>query len=96
MSRMRKLLALVVCVGASIVPAQGFACAICTAARDDTTEQAFRMTTLFLSALPPLMLGSLVLWLWLRSRSRARALAAATAVAAAAPVAIHPSEPRRS
>jgi hypothetical protein len=45
-----------------LVPQLGDACAVCFSARDEN-RQAFTITTAFLTALPLLMVGSLVFWL---------------------------------
>ncbi len=51
-------------VAAAIVcaPGPGYACAVCLSATDEYRE-AFTLTTAILTALPLLMIGSLVFWL---------------------------------
>ncbi len=43
-------------------PAPGYACAVCLSATDEYRE-VFTLTTALLTALPLLMIGSLILWL---------------------------------
>ena len=48
------------------------ACAVCTAGREDETQLAFLLTTLFLSVLPLAIVGGAVWWLVRRSRRMAQ------------------------
>jgi hypothetical protein len=52
-----------------LVPRAAAACSVCTAGRDDETNQAFLMSTIFLSLLPLAALGTLVFVLWRRIRA---------------------------
>lgn len=45
------------------------ACAVCTGGRDDETNTAFLISTIFLSLLPLAALGTLVFVLWRRIRA---------------------------
>ena len=54
-----------------LVPSFAEACAVCGAGRDEASRLAFIVTTAFMSALPLVLIGSLVFWL----RSRFRTLA---------------------
>lgn len=65
-------LAFVVCASASLAPRIALACSVCTAGRDDETQTAFRLSTLFLSVLPLSMFGGFALFVWRRHRSRER------------------------
>jgi len=57
--------ALVVMISTAIwlVPKMAAACAVCFTGRADETRIAFLVTTVLLSALPILLIGSLVCWL---------------------------------
>jgi hypothetical protein len=44
------------------------ACSVCTAGRDEENAAAFLMTTIFMSVLPPLVVGSVVFVVWRRIR----------------------------
>jgi ABC-type spermidine/putrescine transport system permease subunit II len=63
-------LALVAAISTAVllVPQLAAACAVCFTGRADETRIAFLVTTGLLSALPILLIGSLV-W-WLRRRAR--------------------------
>lgn len=52
-----------------LLPRTAQACSVCTAGRDDETNQAFLFSTLFLSVLPLAGLGTLVFVLWRRIRA---------------------------
>jgi hypothetical protein len=65
-------------------PRLALACSVCTAGRDDETQRAFLLTTVFLSVLPLSMFAGFGFWIWRRHRSRERADRAAAAPAAAA------------
>lgn len=47
-------------------PRVGLACAVCSAGRDDESNTAFLISTVFLSVLPLAGLGTLVFVLWRR------------------------------
>lgn len=73
MRSLRAMLATLVCATAVAAPRLALACSVCTAGRDDETQSAFRLTTLFLSVLPLSMFGGFALWIWRRARQRERA-----------------------
>ncbi len=50
------------------VPASAWACAVCVTGQEDETRNAFLLTTVFMSALPLAMIGSIVGWLLWRVR----------------------------
>ncbi len=52
----------------ALAPNTAFACAVCFTGRSDETRIAFIATTVLMTALPLLMIGSLV-W-WLRRRAQ--------------------------
>ena len=64
---MKLALGVVISTAALLVPRLAVACAVCFTGREDETRIAFLATTVLLSALPILLIGSLV-W-WLRRRS---------------------------
>jgi hypothetical protein len=64
---MKLALAVTISTAALLVPRLAAACAVCFTGREDETRIAFIATTVLLSALPILLIGSLV-W-WLRRRS---------------------------
>jgi hypothetical protein len=68
----RALLAFAICASAVAAPRLALACSVCTAGKEDETQSAFRLSTLFLSVLPLAMFGGLALWLWVRARRRER------------------------
>jgi hypothetical protein len=82
---LRALRACVICWIAVAAPRVALACSVCTAGREDETQSAFRLSTLFLSVLPLAMFGGFALWIWRRARQRERARDAALAAAAAYP-----------
>ena len=86
---LRALLAWVACAAALAAPRLALACSVCTAARDDTTQDAFMFTTIFLSVLPLLMFAGAGLFIWRRVRAQRRAEAPpeASAPEGAAPTA---------
>jgi hypothetical protein len=49
-------------------PEAARACAVCFSGRGDETRQAFALTTVFLTVLPLLAIGGMVLWLRKRAR----------------------------
>lgn len=56
----------VVAVLAFLAPRAALACAVCSAGRDDESNTAFLISTIFLSVLPLAGLGTLVFVLWRR------------------------------
>ena len=56
------------CLGWILVsaPRVALACAVCSAGRDDESNTAFLISTIFLSVLPLAALGTLVFVLWKR------------------------------
>lgn len=44
------------------------ACAVCFSGGSEETRTAFILTTIFLTALPLLLIGGLVVWFWVRIR----------------------------
>jgi hypothetical protein len=70
------LTALVVFVALS-APRLALACSVCTAGRDDASNHAYVITTIFLSLAPIAMFAGFAAWLWLRYRQRMRELAPA-------------------
>ena len=54
------------------LPRLASACAVCTAGREDETQLAFLLTTLFMSVLPLAIVGGAVWWMVRRSRQVAR------------------------
>ncbi|MEZ4332552.1 MAG: hypothetical protein R3F35_12395 [Myxococcota bacterium] len=88
-----------------LLPRMAAACAVCTAGRDDETNQAFLISTIFMSILPLAGLGTLVFVIWRRMRAlEARAVhrttpggttsAKAEAAPSAAPVLAGPTPAR--
>ena len=59
-------------------PRIGWACAVCSAGREDENRLAFLLTTIFLTVLPPVIVGGVV-W-WLRGRVRQMEAAAKPAI----------------
>jgi ABC-type tungstate transport system substrate-binding protein len=51
------------------LPRAALACAVCTGGTEDDTRIAFILTTVFLTALPLILVGSLVFYLLRRARS---------------------------
>lgn len=51
-----------------LVPAVAAACPVCVGGVEEDSRQAFIWTTVFLSVLPPGMVGGLIWWIWRRSR----------------------------
>ena len=60
--------ALMVSTAVVLAPQLAAACAVCFTGRADETRVAFLATTGFLTALPILMVGTLVWWLCRRAR----------------------------
>lgn len=50
------------------LPSVASACSVCTAGRDEENQLAFLLSTIFMSALPLLAIGTLVFVLWRRMR----------------------------
>jgi hypothetical protein len=65
---MKRALAATISTAVLLAPRLAAACAVCFTGRADETRTAFIATTGLLSALPILLIGSLV-W-WLRRRAR--------------------------
>ncbi len=53
---------------ALLLPRAAAACAVCTSGREDETQLAFLLTTIFMSILPLAIVGGGVWWLVRRSR----------------------------
>jgi hypothetical protein len=66
--RIRFALALLVSTAVLLAPQLAAACAVCFTGRADETRVAFIVTTGFLTALPILLVGTLVWWLCRRAR----------------------------
>lgn len=49
-----------------MVPSVARACSVCTAGRDEENQAAFLLSTLFMSLLPLIVIGSVVFFLWRR------------------------------
>jgi hypothetical protein len=64
----RFALALMVSTAVLLAPQLAAACAVCFTGRADETRVAFLVTTGFLTALPILLVGTLVWWLCRRAR----------------------------
>ncbi|MDJ0850568.1 MAG: hypothetical protein QNK04_19520 [Myxococcota bacterium] len=62
-----------------LVPGVGEACSQCLSGRSDETKLAYILTTVFLSILPPAMVGGAVWWLVRRVREQERSREAASA-----------------
>lgn len=60
-------------------PRMALACAVCTAGRDDESNAAFLVSTIFLSLLPLIALGTFVYVLWRRFQKLEQAGASAVA-----------------
>ena len=63
MIRMKLALVVMISTALWLVPKMAVACAVCFTGREDETRIAFIATTGILSALPILLIGSLVWWL---------------------------------
>ena len=62
------------------------ACSVCTAGRDEENQTAFLLSTLFMSLLPLIAIGTLVFVLWRRiQKLEAETMAASAAQPATAP-----------
>lgn len=68
MAGVKAALALLVASIAVAMPRVVSACAVCTSGRDDESNTAFLISTIFLSLLPLAALGTLVFVLWRRIR----------------------------
>jgi heme/copper-type cytochrome/quinol oxidase subunit 2 len=51
-----------------LAPAIASACSVCTAGRDEENQLAFLLSTLFMSLLPLVVIGTMVFVLWRRIR----------------------------
>jgi len=58
---------------ALLLPEAAAACAVCGGAGTEETRIAFLLTTVFLSVLPPAIVGGIVLWIWRRARAQQEA-----------------------
>ncbi len=65
---MRRASAAVIPAAILLAPRLAGACAVCFAGRSDEARVAFLGTTVLLTVLPLLMIGSLVCWLYRRSQ----------------------------
>lgn len=50
------------------LPGVGLACSVCTAGREEENQLAFLLSTLFMSLLPLIVIGTIVFVLWRRIR----------------------------
>jgi hypothetical protein len=80
-----------VAIAVWLAPQLSDACAVCFSARDEN-RQAFTITTAFLTALPLLMVGSLVFWL--RRRFYRHGQRAEPRITSESPTPRHPSVER--
>jgi hypothetical protein len=62
------------CAALTGAPRLALACSVCTAGREDETQTAFLVTTIFLSLLPLSMFAGFGFWLWRRYRIQQREL----------------------
>jgi hypothetical protein len=69
-------------------PQAAWACAVCSAGREDDSRMAFILMTAFMTFLPLTIVGSFV-W-WLRARARALEVAEPATVSAAEPARVLP------
>ena len=81
MKHLRTAFAALVVFLALSAPRLALACSVCSAGRDDASNRAYVLTTIFLSLAPLTMFGGFATWLWLRYRQRMRELAPARVVA---------------
>jgi len=65
---MKTACALLIATALVLAPRLASACAVCFTGRSDETRVAFLATTVLLTALPLLMIGSLIWWLIRRAR----------------------------
>ena len=70
MTSVRARFAAFSCAGLLAAPRIAQACSVCSAGREDETQTAFLITTLFLSVLPLAMFAGLGLWFWRQARLR--------------------------
>ena len=75
----RSLLFLSAAALAAIAPEAATACPVCLGGGEQSRD-AFVVTTVLLSALPPAMIGALVFWIWRRSRIQEQQRESARAV----------------
>lgn len=64
----RAALASAFCAALLLAPRLALACSVCSAGRDDESQRAFVLTTVFLSALPLSMFAGFGIWFWRRYR----------------------------
>ena len=84
MKPMRTAFAALVASLALSAPRLALACSVCSAFRDDASNRAYVLTTIFLSLAPLAMFAGFGAWLWLRYRQRMRELAPVRVTAPAA------------
>ena len=77
MKHLRNGYAALVVFLALAAPRLAMACSVCSAFRDDESNRAYILTTIFLSLAPLTMFAGFATWLWLRYRQRMRELAPA-------------------
>ena len=88
-ARLGAWLGLVLAIVVLQTPRIAQACAVCTAGRDEENQLAFLLSTIFMSLLPLIAIGSLVFFLWrrLKKLEEEREQAEATLGAPGAPIA---------
>jgi len=69
----------IVWLGWLAAPGLAGACSVCTAGRDEENQLAFLLSTIFMSVLPLLVIGTIVFVLWRRFRQAELADQAAVA-----------------
>lgn len=86
--RLARCFASIVALGIVVAaPRLADACAVCTSGRDDESNTAFLISTIFLSLLPLAALGTLVFVLWRRIRALETESGVAEAPSPSAPIA---------
>lgn len=68
---MRQLVRSALVLGLSLWPALAWACPVCFSAKNEANRIAFLGTTVFLTALPLVLAGSVIYWLAERSAAQA-------------------------
>lgn len=66
--RLARGLAVATVAALAAAPRVASACAVCSAGRDDKTQGAFLFGSIFLSVLPPAVVGGIAWWIWRRAR----------------------------